>query len=85
MNPSDKIRVRVFIKAYLSLKPKVSAKELAQAINEVDIGLRTGVTANEIAKDLHSNIGKRNMLGMVDFVVENNNNRGFVKKYYLKR
>ena len=83
MNEKDKAKVRVAVKMYLHLKPKATAKELATAINELNIGLYcNGVTTNEIAKDIHSCIGKRNLLGNVDYV-EENVKCNIVKKYFL--
>ena len=83
MNKTDKAKVRVAVKMYLSLRPKATAKEMATAINELNIGLYCdGVTASEIAKDIHYCIGKRNLLGNVSYTIEQEKNGKF-KKYFL--
>lgn len=81
MNKSDKAKVRVAVKMYLYLRPKATAKEMAQAINELGLGLYCdGVTPAEIAKDIHYSIGKRNLLGNVKRVIVED---GKADKYYL--
>ena len=78
----NEMKVKVFIKTYLTLKGRATASELATAINETDIGLRWGINSRELSLLLSKvlNVKNNHFLDRLSFV-ENSANK---RVYYLK-
>lgn len=81
LSNTAKHKIRIFVKTYLYLKGEATSRELTFAINDLDLGIRDGVTATEMSKYLKSLTykGNKQFLDCLSF-----RKKGNITIYYLK-
>lgn len=82
LKQDQRLKIKVFVKTYLSLKGQATSKELATYINELDVGLNDGITSGEMGRLLKAAMDTthKHFLSNLDFKTSSKGRVYFLKK-----